>query len=476
MKHSIRTFLLINLLLSVALITSLAIVGNLVLAHEDIQAELDAQLIKSTLRMQSLFTSTEPQVHQANNNKPLKNAPNPINSANIIERLNHELPLTLDHLESALEFQVISRTGEILIKSAGAPASPFTKTGSAQLITKTIGGQDWRISAITNPHNQITITLAEQLQSRKNLENKLTQDSIYIMLVTIPFLGLLIWIIVGRGLHSLESLTEAVKHREPTYLEPVNTDNVPVEIEPIVTELNGLFERLKGAFERHERFTSDAAHELKTPLAALSTQTQVALKTDTPQDRNQALLKVLGGVNRCTHVVQQLLTFSRMCPEAGLQEPEEVNLTKQAIDVAAMLAPEAIAKNVELELTHPEETVAIIGNATAIGILIRNLVDNAIRYGKENGQVTINLSHTSANATIRVIDDGPGIPEELRQRVFERFFRVIGNRSTGSGLGLGIVQQIVKLHKAKIQLLTPADHPGLEVQITFPKHLSPASK
>ncbi len=470
MKNSIRTFLLINLLLSAALITALAIVGNLVLAHQDIQAELDTQLIKSTIRMQSLFTSTEkPSI--ATSSSPLKNAPNPINNAKIFQLINRDLPVTLDHLESTLEFQILNKEGKMLIKSPGAPNTPFMTSSSASLITININQQPWRISSITNPHNHITIMLAEQMKSRQSLENKLTQDSIYIMLITIPFLGLLIWIIVGRGLHSLESLAEAVKHRAPTYLEPVNTDNIPAEVEPIVTELNQLFHRLKHAFERHERFTSDAAHELKTPLAALSTQTQVALKTDTPQDRNQALLKVLGGVNRCTHVVQQLLTFSRMCPEAGIQEPEEVNLTQQARDVAAMLAPEAIAKNVDLELTHPDDTVIITANTTAIDILIRNLIDNAIRYGKENGLITIDISQTNDHATLRVIDDGPGIPEELRKRVFERFFRVIGNRSTGSGLGLGIVQQIVKLHKATIELLTPANKKGLEVKINFPKQL-----
>ena len=204
-------------------------------------------------------------------------------------------------------------------------------------------------------------------------------------------------------------------------------------------------------------------------MAALSAHTQVALRAETPQDRNEALLKVLGGVNRCTHVVQQLLTFSRMCPEAGLGSPSEVNVTVQAVEVAAMLAPEAIAKNVELELVNPECKPIIIGNPTAIGILIRNLVDNAIRYSDENSHVKIHVSESSDHVVLRVIDNGPGIPEELRERVFERFFRVIGNKSPGSGLGLGIVQQIVKLHKGDIALLTAPEGKGLEIKITLPK-------
>ena len=196
----------------------------------------------------------------------------------------------------------------------------------------------------------------------------------------------------------------------------------------------------------------------------------MALRSEAPEDRNEALLKVLGGVNRCSHVVQQLLTFSRMCPEAGLNNPTEVNITGQAIDVAAMLAPEAIAKNVELELVNPEIKPIMIGNATAIGILIRNLVDNAIRYSDEDSHVKIHIDETEDTVILRVIDNGPGIPEELRERVFERFFRVIGNKSPGSGLGLGIVQQIVRLHQGQIELLTAPGGKGLEIKITFPKN------
>jgi len=370
-------------------------------------------------------------------------------------------------MESALEFQVWNNENKrLLLQSAGAPEKPFVPIGKTTL--EEVRGH-WRVKSIVLQKQKLTIMVANRENYRQHLENQMTSHSILILLITFPFLGLLIWFIIGKALSSISIVTNEVKHRAASYLEPVNMSSVPSEISPLVSELNELFSRLKKAFERHERFTSDAAHELKTPLAALSAHSQVALRAETPQDRNEALLKVLGGVNRCTHVVQQLLTFSRMCPEAGLSSPTEVNVTTQAIEVAAMLAPEAIAKNVELELVNPECKPIMIGNPTAIGILIRNLVDNAIRYSDEDSHVKIHISEEKHNLTIRVIDNGPGIPKELRDRVFERFFRVIGNKSPGSGLGLGIVQQIVKLHKGNIELLTAPEGKGLEIKITLPK-------
>ncbi|MCB1827292.1 MAG: sensor histidine kinase N-terminal domain-containing protein, partial [Coxiellaceae bacterium] len=370
--------------------------------------------------------------------------------------------------KSTIEFQIWNKQGKLILHSSKAPKIPLS-SGRKGLSTLWLDGHSWRVNTVYDSQTDLTIMVAERSNYRQQLENQLTQDSIFIMLVTYPFLGFLIWVIVGRGLDTLKKVAREVRHRAPSNLKPVDLESVPSEIEPLVTELNSLFSRLQEAFNREKRFTADAAHELKTPLAALSTQTQVALRADTTEARNHALLKVLAGVNRSTHVVQQLLTLSRMVPEATINEPGPVSITKQASDVAALLAPEAIAKNIDLELITPDSPTTILGNATSINILIRNLVDNAIRYTHENGTVKIDIHERPNEVSLRVIDNGPGIPEELRERVFERFFRVIGNQTTGSGLGLGIVQQIAKLHHAEIKLKTPQDHSGLEVEIIFPK-------
>lgn len=456
MTLSIRTFLLINLLLSVTLITSLAIIGNLFLAHKDIQVQLDSELANTASRIQAFFSDG------------LKNR----NIAAIEESLKVPPPNLIHNKRqhpTAIEFQIFDKKGNLVLQSAHAPHMPNTDIYKIKgVVTQWLNGNPWRVYAISGG-GKPTVVVAERAHYRQLLEDKLTQDSILIMLITYPFLGLLIWMVVGRGLSSLKRVAIEVKHRVPSYLEPVGLESVPAEIEPLVIELNSLFKRLKEAFYREKRFTADASHELRTPLAALSTQVQVALRAETPETRNQALLKVLSGVNRSTHVVQQLLTLSRMDPEANLQDPTPVNIAKQAQDVAAQLAPEAIAKNIDLELLSPDSEATITGNATALNILLRNLVDNAIRYSHENGFVKIDIKETPQHIILSVMDNGPGIPKELRDRVFERFFRITGTQTTGSGLGLGIVQQIAKLHQAEVKLLTPESGIGLDIQVVFPR-------
>lgn len=292
---------------------------------------------------------------------------------------------------------------------------------------------------------------------------------LYIMLLTIPLSGLLIWLIIGRGLKSLDRVAQEVANRAPSHLEQVNLIDVPTEMKPLVDELNKLFFRLKEGFEREKRFTADAAHELRTPLAALKTQAQVALNSNNINDKNIALQKLIASVNRSTHIVQQLLTMSKLVPEeASINDLDEVNLTRVTREILAILAPAAIEKHIELEF-HPEENIQnFSGNSTAIGILIRNLVDNAIRYCETEGQIVVRVYRQEHEIVLDVQDNGPGIPTELQSRVFERFFRVLGNKGPGSGLGLAIVQQICALHHARVVLGTPLEGTGLIVKVFFP--------
>ncbi|PIZ03427.1 MAG: two-component sensor histidine kinase [Gammaproteobacteria bacterium CG_4_10_14_0_8_um_filter_38_16] len=465
MAPSIRTYLLINLLLSVTLITSLAIIGNLFLAHQDIQLQLDAELIRTTLRMEAIFSGPINTKELALIQKHLENENTYLKELKSIPNLKSD---AIQQASKNLEFQIWDKKGKLILHSKNALKTPFS-SGTEGLSTLWLQGHTWRVSTGYNHDNHLTIMLAERANFRQELEDRLTQDSIVVMLVTYPFLGFLIWVIVGRGLDSLRRVAKEVHQRAPTYLEAVDLESVPTEIEPLVSELNSLFHRLEAAFEREKRFTADAAHELKTPLAALSTQTQVALRAKTDEEKKEALLKVLFGVKRSTHVVQQLLTLSRMEPEAGLTDTTSVNLSKQAIEVISMLAPAAIEKNIELELLSPDCTALIKGNITAIDILIRNLVDNAIRYSPPDSFVTIDIREDAKHVTLIVSDNGVGIPEKLRKRVFERFFRVVGNQALGSGLGLSIVQQIAKLHHAEIQLHTPESGRGAEFRVIFPR-------
>ncbi len=200
------------------------------------------------------------------------------------------------------------------------------------------------------------------------------------MFWTYPLSGLLIWFIIGRGLDSLRSVASEVSHRDPANLEPVNAAEVPMEIKPLVEELNKLFLRLHQALEREKRFAADAAHELRTPLAALRMQAQVARNATNEEERQTMMNNLIAAVDRSTHVVQQLLTLSRLTPEANtIDDILPMNLTRLTAEIIAQLAPSAFDKQIDIALEAPEETF-IPGNITALSILVRNLIDNAIRY------------------------------------------------------------------------------------------------
>jgi two-component system sensor histidine kinase QseC len=267
----------------------------------------------------------------------------------------------------------------------------------------------------------------------------------------------------------MRRIADEVGQRAADRLDPVDLEIVPAEIKPLIDELNKLFLRLKQAFEREQRFSADAAHELRTPLAALKTQAQVALKATDEKERQQQLQNVIAGVDRCTHVIQQLLTLCRMSPETvTLEDPIEVDVARMAAEVIAQLAPIAVDKQIDIELIAKDTNCIIMGNATGLYALIRNLVDNAIRYTPQGGTIKVFVVRQENTLVIRVVDSGSGIPAELRARVFERFYRVLGTNTQGSGLGLAIVHQIVQLHKGTVTLKEPASGIGLEVEVTFP--------
>lgn len=461
MISSIRTYLLINLLLSVTLITSLAIVGSLFIEHKNIQAHLDAQLTVASEHLKILI-DTQP-------NKPNWKLLEKKLSA-IYSYADNESNIS-KQLQDMNTFQVWGADSKLLMHSGNSPITPLSNLTSSGLNYDLIHKTSWRTSVLHDKERGYTIIVAQPSQRRQLVANKLTQDSIYILLITYPILGFLIWMIVGKALAPVSRITGQLRHRKAAYLEPVDMRDVPSEVKPLVNELNSLFVRLSDSFEREKRFAGDAAHELRTPLAVMSAQTQVAMRADDPKDRKEALKKLLNGVERSSHIIHQLLTMSRMAPQASLHEATDMDLTQAATDTISDLIQSALNKNIDLGMDAPEHLI-IQCNNVAIAILLRNIVDNAIRYTPDGGVVSLDIKGkkilNKRYAIITVTDTGPGIPEELRERVFERFFRVVGNKAQGSGLGLGIVKQIVALHGGSVELNTPAGGKGLEIKIKLP--------
>jgi two-component system, OmpR family, sensor histidine kinase QseC len=464
-KISIRKFLLINLLLAITITTTLTAIGNYYLDQKDIQEHLDTLMAMSTMSYQALLGND---VHQRPLNKiqtTLESIPQKLENYYQRKYLNDRPPIS--YLDK-FNFQVWTDGGKLLLHSANAPKIPLT-TEQDGFSDKKIDNQKWRVFTSYNDKAGTRTVVAEKYDTRNELGHRIAQDDLYIMLLTFPLSGLLIWIIIGRGLDSLDRVAEEVANRAPSHLEPVDLEEVPEEIKPVIDELNKLFMRLQQAFDREKRFAADAAHELRTPLAALKAQAQVALNIQNIDDKNTALQKLIASVNRSTHIVQQLLTMSRLVPEAThINDMSRVNLSKLTREVIAMLAVNAVEKKIDIEFNCDDNNHDINGNLTALSILIRNLVDNAIRYTPENGKIEVSVYNHEYSVVLIVADNGPGIPSELRARVFERFFRVLGNKSPGSGLGLAIVQQITELHGGNISLTTPKKGTGLVVKIFFP--------
>ncbi len=463
MRSSIRKFLLVNLLLAVTITTTLTAIGNYYLDQKDIQEHLDALMAISALSYQALLSEDLHHRPISNIQANLNRIPHQIET---YSPRPHFLNQTPEYYLDKFNFQVWSHH-HLILRSPGAPTIPlFTEQDGFS--DKMIGGQKWRVFTTTTKNTHIHIVLAERYDTRNELGQRIALDDLYIMLLTFPLSGVLIWIIIGKGLDSIERVTQEVADRAPSHLEAVNIKALPDEIKPLIDELNKLFARLKEGFEREKRFAADAAHELRTPLAALKAQAQVALNTNNIDEKNIALQKVIASVNRNTHIVQQLLTMSRLLANGEDEtDMDQVNLAKITREVLVMLAPAAVQKQIELEFDDmkPGE---FLGHPTAISILVRNLVDNAIRYAnKQDGCVQVRVYQDQNNVILEVQDNGPGIPEELQNRVFERFFRALGNESPGSGLGLAIVQQIVALHHARITLDTPPEATGLIVRVLF---------
>ncbi len=447
MIRSIKHFLLISLLISMTIASSITAVGNYLLDKRVIQPYLDEQLTKIYSFLMLLEESTH-------------------NNVQFEKRVNSYFNQK-EHAKNHLFFQIWSPAGKLLLGSQNDLMKALNSTPTG-FTDEVINGDDWRVFAkLDDSGNKIVV--AELYDIRNQLADDITQNNAYILLVTYPIFGILIWIIVGLALRSITRVTSEISNRASTYLEPVNPQNIPIEIKPLVDELNQLFIRLKLAFDRNKRFAGDAAHELRTPLAALKTHAQVALKSGDAGERNKALTKVLQGVDRSTHIVAQLLTLSRLNQEDALNDVKALDLHRIATEIIAYLVPVAIEKQIEIELHPAPADVTVMGNEIALGILIRNVVDNAIRYTPTSGEVKIHIFNTAESIVLRVIDSGPGVPVELRERIFERFYRVIGTTASGSGLGLAIVSQIAELHNAHISLSSPSNGIGLQFDVAFPR-------
>lgn len=336
-------------------------------------------------------------------------------------------------------------------------------------------GTVYRVFSIQSDNQ--TVQVAQDLAVRRNMAGNLALRTLGPIAVMMPILMLVVWWVVSGSLDPVARVRSQVASRQADDLSPVSEAGLPDEVRPLVQELNLLFGRVKTAFDAQQTFVADAAHELRTPLAALRLQAQSLDRADTPEARKLAVSRLTAGIDRATRLVEQLLVLARQEATAatgeGAGSSRPVDLAELARRTVAELAGVAAAKGVDVGIHHADPAT-VEGQPDALHILLRNLVDNAIKYTPAGGTADISVRSDPGDTvkggctvTVTVEDSGPGIPPDERERVFDRFYRVAGSQAAGSGLGLAIIKAIAERHGAVLALGRSERLGGLSVTVCF---------
>lgn len=364
-------------------------------------------------------------------------------------------------------FQVYHH-GKQVAHSANAPTTPLAGPGKAfteGFQTLKIEGTAWRVFAAFGREQDVQVYVGEQMDSREAILWAILRSTFWPMALALPILGLAAWWAVRQGVTPLHELGHKLTERHPKDLTPIVLDHAPTEMTPMLEGLNGLFQRISELMESERRFTADAAHELRTPIAAIRAQAQVAQAETDHALRQHALQATLEGCDRATRLVEQLLTLSRLetgsTPVLG-----QLDLSGLVRRVMADAATQAIQKQQTIELDAPD-MCPVAGDATLLMVLVRNLVDNAIRYSPSGAHIHVQLSHEGAAPTLTIEDSGPGMSPDDLKRIGERFFRVMGTGQSGSGLGWSIAMRIANVHGAVLQVDRSTTLGGLKVVVRF---------
>jgi len=375
-------------------------------------------------------------------------------------------PMLYPHQYShKVAFQIWEEGRSLLLHSTNAPRERLSpqEEGFSDAV---INDEPWRVFATWDRVRRRLIQVGEHREVRDRIARSIIEHLLQPLVIALPVLAIGIWFGVARGLQPLTQLSKQVAQRDPENLTPLKDTAAPVEVAPLVASLNRLFERMHASLENERRFNDDAAHELRTPLAAIKTQAQVARAANTDAERRRVLDNVIAGCDRATHLVEQLLTLARLNPEQLKSRLERCDLRAVAVATTAELVPMAFSKGIEIELgdSGPAE---LIGNAGLLRILLRNLIDNAIRYSPSGSRVQVDVARDATRTILSVTDQGPGIAVEERENIWRRFYRILGSGETGSGLGLSIVKRIADIHHATITLTAGDQGKGLRVDVMF---------
>ncbi len=366
----------------------------------------------------------------------------------------------------ALSVRAYDKTGRVYFETA-LPSLPADLPQTYEEGLGSMATQEgaWRV--YTHVAEEGIVQVGQALATRDVLARELSISVLMPLLMLIPLLVVIVAWVLKRGLAPLDETSRRVSDRDAARLDPLPTEGVPQELAPLVEQINALLARLEGSLDAQRRFLADAAHELRSPVAALALQVQLAERAHSPAAREAAFRELAHGVERARRLVQQLLDFARLEPGVQSEPFAPTDLARLAREVVGRYAPQAESQEVDLGVDAPA-AAPLLGSEPQLRALVENLVDNALRYAPRESAVTVSVGVADGALELAVTDAGRGIPAEERERVFERFHRVAGDHTRGSGLGLAISKAIVERHHGSISLSDArpgAPSPGLAVLI-----------
>ncbi len=408
-------------------------------AHRQLDALLDAHLAQSA----SLLT---------------------MQSAHELRELDYNDLAELAPYGQKVAFQIWDGGRDLVLKSVDAPAGRFSVVDEG-FSDVTAGGRRWRVYSGWDRSRLALVQVAEDSSVRDGLATRIAFSTVLPLLLGLPLIALAVGWAVSRALHPLTALGREVGRRSPDALDPIPTAGVPAEVAPLVERLNPLFALVQQSLEQERRFTANAAHELRNPLAALRAQAEVARDSNDAAHTRAALDQVITACDRLTRLVAQLLLLARVGEQAAPRDTCRLDLL--AREALAALAPEALAAGQEVALAA-DAPVTMRGNATLLEALLRNLVDNALRHGGPGVHVLVSVQQHGERALLEVLDDGRGVDDAARATLGTPFQRPAGTEAPGSGLGLALVRRIAAWHGGTATIGAGDEGRGLRVRVSLP--------
>ena len=453
---SIRKRLLVGILLSmIVILVGMGITAHRVTDHES--EEIFSARLATSARVLEVLVAR--QLEHATINNPII-----IELPKELEHHNHDSEEVTGHpYESKIAFQVWHENGRLLAKSATAPnkpLGPFTEGFSKNQLQDDL----WQVFKLRS--GDVWVMVAEDDAVRDEMAGDLGMAIFTPLIIGSIILLIVVNLIVFQNLKPLQILASAISKRDPQAITPIQFNKFPIELKPVVDELNHLLNRVNAAFKREQRFIDAAAHEIRTPIAALKIHIENAVNAQNEHDRNISLQEALNGLRRTTRLTEQLLTFSRVTGAVDQEKKQVLSFDGICKEIIKNTEPLILQRGQSIQM-HIKNDVLIFGEQHKLERVIQNLIDNASQYGLPHGVIKISLEENQGQIELCVSNAGLAIPAIEKEKIFAPYYRVLGSQSFGSGLGLAIVKEIVAQHGGTIHAEDQSPGQGTKMIVRF---------